>query len=195
VKAVLRICSVLAAAVALVGCDDTGFQGGGKAGASQGPQNGPAVGYEATPSPSDDDAKNDDDRKDDDEKDDGDDGQAAASLAPAEAVSAGSFSVWTVPKDPVPYQDYTVFIEVRLPKKTKAYSAGDLSGNVQGTDGYLYPFTQLPQDVASKAIGFTFKGGRAEIAIPVPGAVQAVRDTIVIRSKMLDEKQTLKLTF
>ena len=172
----------------LVGCDDTGFEG--KRAASQAQPN--PIGYDASQAG---DGTSTDEAKKDDAAPATDDGGRAKSLAPAEAISAGSFSVWTVPKDPVPYQDYTVFIEIRLPKKTKSYDAGDLAGSVQGTDGYLYPFTQLKQDVDSKAVGYSLKEGRVELQISVPGAVQAVRDTIVIRSRMLDEKQTLKLTF
>ena len=62
------------------------------------------------------------------------------SAAPASAVTRGSFTVWTVPKDPQPAQDYQVFIEVRLPQGTANYKQSDLRGKIVGTDGYEQSF-------------------------------------------------------
>ncbi len=54
------------------------------------------------------------------------------------AVTKGSFTVYTIPADPQPKQDYDVVIEVKLPASATNYSASDLSGCVIGTDKYVY---------------------------------------------------------
>jgi hypothetical protein len=35
----------------------------------------------------------------------------------------------------------------------------------------------------------------AQLAVPVPGAERQVKDTIVVRSKLLKEQQTLEIVF
>ncbi len=59
-----------------------------------------------------------------------------ASAAPPNATTRGSFTVWTVPRDPAPGQSYQVFIEVKLPPSVGDYQQSDLRGKVIGTDGY-----------------------------------------------------------
>jgi hypothetical protein len=108
------------------------------------------------------------------------------------AIVKGSFTVWTVPDDPEPYQDYLIIIQVRLPKKTREYARDDLSGLVVGTDTYEQT---LP--------GFGFPRGRllpvkddvAQLAVPVPGAERLVKDTITVESKLLKEKQKIEIVF
>jgi hypothetical protein len=58
----------------------------------------------------------------------------------AKAVTKGSFTVWTVPSDPGPGEDYQIFIEVKLPQSLSSYQRGDLRGNVSGTDSYQQSF-------------------------------------------------------
>lgn len=60
----------------------------------------------------------------------------AATLAPANAITRGSFTVWTEPRDPQPGQSYQIFIEVRLPASLSTYAQTDLSGTIVGSDGY-----------------------------------------------------------
>ncbi|MCA9019589.1 MAG: hypothetical protein KDA74_05575, partial [Planctomycetaceae bacterium] len=54
------------------------------------------------------------------------------------AVTAGSFTAWTVPKDPDLNEDYLIIIQVKLPVSYKStrYRASDLSGLVLGTDDH-----------------------------------------------------------
>lgn len=105
------------------------------------------------------------------------------------AVNKGSFTAWTVPKDPAPGEDYLIVIQIRLPKKVRRYPRRDLSGMVIGTDDYRQP-------IPDRTRGFApVKDRLAQIVIVVPGAAELVRDTIQIRSRMLKEQQTLEIVF
>lgn len=108
---------------------------------------------------------------------------------PARAVTKGSFSAWTEPEDPQPFEPYVIIISVRLPEKIKKYRPRDLSGIVLGTDGYK----QLIRFSTSQVVDP--EAGVVQFQIQVPGARQLVRDTIRIESKLLKEKQVLQLEF
>ncbi len=108
---------------------------------------------------------------------------------PSFAVTKGSFSAWTVPRDPDPGRQYVIVIQVRLPKAIREYRGSDLTGMVTGTDMYKQVIKFKTTDK------FPVKEGAVEIRIPVPGAAKLVRDTIRIESKLLREKQTLKIEF
>ncbi|MCH9653868.1 MAG: hypothetical protein K0U86_12000 [Planctomycetes bacterium] len=128
------------------------------------------------------------------------------------AVTAGSFTAWTVPKDPDLNEDYLIFIQVKLPYtyKSKRYRASDLKGIVLGTDNHRQA---IPWDVrwpnstfSSNAVGDinpVKKGGYlivkkrfAQLIVKVPGStIPATRDTIKIESKILKEKRTLEIEF
>ena len=108
---------------------------------------------------------------------------------PSFAVTKGSFSAWTEPRDPDPGQHYVIIIQVRVPQAIREYRGSDLKGKVTGTDGY-------EQFIQFKTTDkFPVKDGAVEIRVPVPGAKKLVRDTIRIESRMLREKQTLKIVF
>lgn len=135
---------------------------------------------------------------------------------PAHAVTKGSFSAWTVPKDPEPGANYDIVIQVRLPEKfvkNGRYKVGDVTGVVKGTDGYELPIRFnsgkliRPED---GEVSFMIRGrngrytpakavvqadGVLQLSIVIPGAAQLVRDTIRIESRVLKEKQTLEIVF
>lgn len=130
------------------------------------------------------------------------------------AVTAGSFTAWTVPKDPDLNEDYLIIIQVKLPYtyKSTRYRASDLKGIVLGTDNHRQT---IPWDVrwpnstfSSNAVGdirpvtkgsksyLTVKNRTAQLIVKVPGSqVPATRDTIKIESKVLKEKRTLEIEF
>jgi hypothetical protein len=128
------------------------------------------------------------------------------------AVTAGSFTAWTVPKDPDLNEDYLIIIQVKLPSsfKSSRYRAADLLGLVMGTDEHRQA---IPWDVRWPNSTFTSnakgeirpvkKGGflplknrQAQLIVKVPGSkIPATRDTIKIQSKLLKEKQTLQIEF
>ena len=109
--------------------------------------------------------------------------------ADGRVIRKGSFAAWTVPEDPEPNQDYVIVIQVQLPQGVKSYSPADLAGEVHGTDRYF-------QSIPGKAKGpLPVKDGQTQLVIKVPGAAQLVKDTIVIRSRLLREKQTLEIEF
>jgi len=127
------------------------------------------------------------------------------------AVTKGSFSVWTIPADPVPRQDYRIVIEVKLPSRIHRYRASDLSGLVVGTDLFRmaipwdrhWPNRTVRQGSHGRFIRvrkgkgsyLPVKKRRAQLMILVPGAKALVKDTIRIRSKILKEQQTLHIVF
>ena len=109
--------------------------------------------------------------------------------APSYAVTKGSFSAWTEPRDPEPGKKYAIVIQVRLPANVKKYRASDLSGVVLGTDSYKQIIRFRSSDE------FPINNGGVEVRVIVPGAAQLVRDTIRIQSRVLQEKQTLQIVF
>lgn len=122
------------------------------------------------------------------------DSKAAGGLAlkiPSQAVTKGSFTVWTVPEDPKPGERYMIMIQLKLKNNIKRYPRRDLSGNVVGTDGYKDYFGGPTES------GYvTVNGDTVTIeACPVPGAAQLVKDVIKVESKILKEKQTIELVF
>jgi hypothetical protein len=125
--------------------------------------------------------------------DDGDDAGAGLAFKMPEsgkAVTQGSFTVWTVPEDPLPRQNYLIIIQIKLPDKVRRYPTSDLLGSVVGTDSYRQP---IPGDTRRM---LPVKNNTAQFTVLVPGADALVEDTIQIRSvKILKEKQTLKIRF
>jgi hypothetical protein len=109
--------------------------------------------------------------------------------APPGSVTKGSFTVWTEPSDPAPFQNYTVVIEVKLPANTASYTASDLSGAVEGTDGYLQTIGN------GETQPFEHLGSIAHLRLMVPGAAQLVRDNVKIYSTLLHEQQTIGIEF
>lgn len=107
---------------------------------------------------------------------------------PKYAVTKGSFSVWTDPKDPVPGISYEVVIQFRLPANIKRYKGSDLSGMVVGTDDYK-------QRIQLGSRTFPVEDGSVQVRVRVPGANQLVRDTIRVESKLLREKQVIEIEF
>ena len=108
---------------------------------------------------------------------------------PSFAVTKGSFSAWTEPRDPEPNRQYVIVIQVRLPTNIREYRGSDLTGKVIGTDAYKQIIKYRTTDK------FPVKEGAVEFRIPVPGGATRVRDTIQVESRLLREKQTLKIEF
>lgn len=106
------------------------------------------------------------------------------------AIQKGSFTVWTEPQDPKPFQDYSIFIQVALPPNTVNYSLTDLKGYLTGTDEYTQEFggTIKPRD-------FQTTSDSALVEVRVPGSYSHVRDTIDVTSKLLNETQQIEIVF
>lgn len=113
----------------------------------------------------------------------------AAPNIPKYAVTKGSFSAWTDPKDPEPAKSYEIVIQFRLPPNVKSYKGSDLTGMVIGTDGYKQVIK------FSRTESFPVQDGNIQVRIRVPGADRLVRDTIRIESKLLREKQMIEIEF
>ncbi len=99
---------------------------------------------------------------------------------PKNAVTKGSFSAWTVPANPAPYENYEIFVHVNY---ADAASSMDLVGSVLGTDGFVAQFDE------------SFAINSNTISIRIPGGADLVRDTIEVRSAQLNEQQTLEIVF
>lgn len=127
------------------------------------------------------------------------------------AVTKGSFTVWAEPVNPGVNEPYTIFIRVRLPDRKWRYRANDLSGIVLGTDAHEQ---RIPWDPRWPGAALkTKRNGEGKLPLPingylpvkqrhallmvrVPGArIPKTEDTIVIESKLLKERQTLRIVF
>ncbi len=128
------------------------------------------------------------------------------STAPTTAVTAGSFKAWAEPANPVDDQDYTIFIEVKLPPGIvpTSYTKEDLSGLLVGTDQYQQAieasFAPIPGPLPiippwQPRGTFNVTGNVARISFMVPGAESKVKDTINIKSRALNESQTVSIVF
>lgn len=145
---------------------------------------------------------------------DGQDGEDSSGMLFAmpsggQVVSAGSFSAWTVPKDPGPGEDYKIVIMVKVPEKRTLYPISDLSGEVIGTDGFSLevPFGKFRDRYGTRIqrrglLAFPRRNdrvrvvdGQVQIVVDIPGASRLVKDTIEVKSRMLKEDQTLEIEF
>ena len=111
------------------------------------------------------------------------------------AVTKGSFTAWTVPEDPEPREDYLVVIQVRLPEKIRRYRKEDLSGFLNGDDGYQTPLGNFTGRGFPKQFYGRFDDKTRQFVIRIPGGAAKVRDTIQIGSKLLREEQKIEITF
>jgi hypothetical protein len=110
---------------------------------------------------------------------------------PKQAVTKGSFTVWTDPEDPQPGQKYVIMIQIQLNNSVKRYPRSDLMGNVVGTDGYKDYFGGPTEAGYLPVMENTV---RVQACV-VPGAAQLVKDVITVESKILKEKQVIDIVF
>lgn len=110
------------------------------------------------------------------------------------AITKGSFTVWTVPDNPEPRQNYKIYIQVKLPSNTTSYLRSDLTGSVNGTDNY---FRDIGREVKDFLYGdiFTFEGTTATLVLSIPGAETLVKDSIRVHSQLLNEEQDIAIVF
>lgn len=111
-------------------------------------------------------------------------------IVPKQAITKGSFTVWTEPEDPMPGQRYKIMIRVKLKTNAKRIRRSDIKGSVVGTDGYSDHFGG-----PTEAGYYTVRDKRVQFHVIVPGAVELVKDVIKVESKMLDEKQRIEIVF
>lgn len=137
------------------------------------------------------------------------DGLALKLPSGGKMVTKGSFSVWSIPEDPEPGQLYKIVIQIKLPPKTTRYPVNDLSGIVEGTDGYTQRLPIEPSRpgysqhfdgrrlmIISRSDELRVRDDKVQFMITVPGAKrELIKDTITVRSKMLEEEQVLELVF
>jgi hypothetical protein len=137
-----------------------------------------------------------------------DDGFAFRMPTGGGVTKKGSFSAWTVPKDPKPGQDYQIVIRIKLSKSSRKYRVDDLSGTVIGTDGYnlVIPFDRRKLDKTKAEKNgkllpvkpgeyLKIVNNHVQLVVDIPGAAGLVKDTIEVRSKKLKENQKLVIEF
>ncbi len=108
-------------------------------------------------------------------------------------VTKGSFTAWTEPEDPRPGEDYKIIILVKLPDRVNRYRLSDLTGMVIGTDRYRQ---SIPgPEMLRRTDYLPIKQGVAQLVVTVPGADRLVKDTIRLKSKLLNEEQELDIEF
>jgi len=110
-------------------------------------------------------------------------------------VTKGRFSAWTKPEDPMPGQPYRIYIQIELPSKIVRLPKGDLAGsNMVGTDRFQI---DIAEGLKNRHPGTRLRanGKQVQVEVFVPGASADVRDTIFIKSKLLNEEQTIELVF
>jgi len=105
------------------------------------------------------------------------------------AITKGRFTVWTIPEDPGPSQSYWIIIQVKHENPLIDYTRVDLSGTVVGTDGYL---TQI---ATHNPANLQVTDNIAKLALQIPGGAGLVKDTIEVKSSILEEEQTIVITF
>lgn len=125
-----------------------------------------------------------------------------AIVPPPEAIVQGSFTVWPVPLVPMEGQPYAIHILVKLPSNTGSYNQTDLSGTLTGTDGYSQAingmatspnmFFPLP---GRQTFNFTPGANQAELIMFIPGAQRGINDQIQVRSNLINESQSISVTF
>ncbi len=133
---------------------------------------------------------------------------------PENAVTKGSFTVFTIPADPNVRQDYDVIVQIQLPSNINRYVAEDLSGSVNGTDDWQQnirhsyektvfdpigngKFPPFEESVGFRVISgeLPIKNNVATLRITVPGAERLVKDTIQVKSDLLAEEQEIVIIF
>ncbi len=115
--------------------------------------------------------------------------------APANAIKKGSFLVFTVPADPLPFKPYDIYITVDLSSAEDlgSYTKGDLSGTITGTDGFMYNLGSNIDGIES----FSFNSDKVQavLQVTIPGAVNNTKDSIKVNSTLLNESQVIELVF
>ena len=124
------------------------------------------------------------------------DGSSSVISVPDSAVMKGIFTVWTVPEDPRPEEDYDIYIKV-----SGKIGRNVISGSVVGTDMYIQAFSTDGNCKASfegdevdifveVGIGFcvpreiSSTSAETVISVPVPGAENLVKDIVEVKLKI-----------
>jgi hypothetical protein len=102
------------------------------------------------------------------------------------AVRKGSFTVWTVPKDPLPREPYLIVIQVKYKKPEQKLVQADITGMVRGTDRYERRISAKTTRIIPEA---------NQVVIEIPGALETVQDSILVHSAILRESQRLQIVF
>ncbi len=119
------------------------------------------------------------------------------------AVTAGSFTAFTVPAHPRARESFHVVIEIQLPKGVSEFPILDLSGEMRAADGYShkipydrrnpYAASTIAMRVLDKTTKLQIESQRVQFMIKAPGTKPLIPHVIRIRSELLNEEQELVL--
>lgn len=109
-------------------------------------------------------------------------------------IRRGSYTVWSVPLKPSRGESYAVHLRVKLPPSILSYSASDLSGSLEGGDGYEQVIN-APEGMEEQKLLFVPGSGFAELIFEMPGAQIGNNDTLVVSSKILKESKKILINF
>ncbi|MCX6124152.1 MAG: hypothetical protein NTV34_05305 [Proteobacteria bacterium] len=132
---------------------------------------------------------------------------AQHSEAPSLALSApipegsrtqGSFSVWTDPSRPNENQDFKLFVRLKLPTNLKTLAKEDITGELNGSDGYFQSLHGTSGTIKFKAeygfatqiFAFEPAAGLAQLGLSIPGRGAGVKDVLTIKSVVANESQS-----
>ena len=113
---------------------------------------------------------------------------------PADAtIDQGSLFLSNAPLQPKATETVTVVIVVKLPQGTKNYQRTDLSGEVEGTDGYRQDLQSSVDGATNKIFPafFTVKDTEASLIVSIPGGLSGVKTTVTVHSNLLNATKTL----
>ena len=114
----------------------------------------------------------------------------------ANAVTRGSFTVWTEPEDPRPGERYLILVRVKVPTELRRYPVRELSGEIVGTDNYRQDIPYSQKNPPPRPLKYLpVRNSHTQFTVEVPGASRLVRDRIEIRSELLDESQVIEIEF
>jgi hypothetical protein len=119
------------------------------------------------------------------------------------AVTAGSFTAFTIPAHPRRRESFSIVIDIQLPEGVNEFPLVDLSGELRCEDGYSrkfpldrnepYSVTDKKNRVLDKTSNLQVEAQHVQVLIKVPGPGKLSKHIITIRSKLLDEEQELVL--
>jgi hypothetical protein len=119
---------------------------------------------------------------------------SSSESVPYNAIKKGSFTLWTNPLDPRPGEAYNVHLKVEVFDPSNSYSCRNLTGNLRGTDGFMFSVdracqSQLGFEVRSLRGGPT-KTSSFEYQFRIPGGSRRIVDTLNIQSRPLNANQS-----
>ena len=123
---------------------------------------------------------------------------ALSAPPPGSAKTQGNFSVWTDPALTRENQDYKLFIRLKLPADLKTFAKEDITGELNGSDGYFQALHGTAGTIkfkaeygfATQSFGFEPGAHIAQLGLSIPGRGIGVKDILIIKSAVANDSQS-----